>query len=693
MQDNPSIDVNNSSLQSEREISALNTYVETTREQRRLERQQSNPSAKAVDKTANQLNKISEQQKRYQRGVPTSMDQLLKLIGLVKGGGTDTQKALRNLILQAATKCEAQVKKIVQEETQKALGCSQEQTYVANSRSAVSNFDTLPINNTIFVPLQSIDLFTLSTGLLKQPENSAVGKVLYEPFPVTTQQGIMRPFGGPVPFPFNKLLSQLQSSPNSFGQQYNTFYKGVSGQDLFDIKYVTTNEYGVTGNYYKIALLNREILTGNTSGNTVGEFIADYYSTIKFFETSELGAQIMNILSQFLNMQVPAPSGPITEQSKLFLILQRILGLCFDQRTEIDVSGVSKIAELDGVDDTFFEFNEVDLRNIDLNVTNVQNGVLEFVDCDNIKVPVDFNNITNQFINFQNTISGQTLEEQVQTLENIINSLSENPDWKVFLGVSFNASAALNNITIKNIALAVASAVLSPKVLLPLFIMLKVTQSQSLLSYNQTVTSASTINTATTNIITNSVDFLKKFKQFIIQVVSRIGEIFLRVLFEELKKELLNLITIVLKQIIEDKRNKDNTRKINLLKIAVDIAAQATRGAFDARKCKSLLDEIRNILNLAKGIEAKPPRKRTKISPALAVLSDFLPGESPQRAYINTIEYLQKIGLPTDALPDGTPNLMLLYNLATHRGRSDEQARNGVNDTYCYQGFCFSIPR
>ena len=54
---------------------------------------------------------------------------------------------------------------------------------------------------------------------------------------------------------------------------------------------------------------------------------------------------------------------------------------------------------------------------------------------------------------------------------------------------------------------------------------------------------------------------------------------------------------------------------------------------------------------------------------------------------------MQEAGLPTGALPDGSPNLNLIFNLATHKGRSDEQAQNGVNDTYCYQGFCWSVPR
>ena len=40
------------------------------------------------------------------------------------------------------------------------------------------------------------------------------------------------------------------------------------------------------------------------------------------------------------------------------------MGLCFDNRKEIDVSGIAKLAELDDIDESFFEFTDIDLRNI-----------------------------------------------------------------------------------------------------------------------------------------------------------------------------------------------------------------------------------------------------------------------------------------------------------------------------------------
>jgi hypothetical protein len=54
-----------------------------------------------------------------------------------------------------------------------------------------------------------------------------------------------------------------------------------------------------------------------------------------------------------------------------------------------------------------------------------------------------------------------------------------------------------------------------------------------------------------------------------------------------------------------------------------------------------------------------------------------LPGYSPERASINAIQLLQSRGIPTGTLPDGSPNLMLLYNLLTNKANDKEQSENG----------------
>ena len=62
------------------------------------------------------------------------------------------------------------------------------------------------------------------------------------------------------------------------------------------------------------------------------------------------------------------------------------------------------------------------------------------------------------------------------------------------------------------------------------------------------------------------------------------------------------------------------------------------------------------------------------------LLADFLPGTSAERSSINAIKELQSFGVPTGTLPDGSPNLMLLYNLASNIGVEKEEAQNGTVD-------------
>ena len=404
----------------------------------------------------------------------------------------------------------------------------------------------------------------------------------------------------------------------------------------------------------------------------------------------------MQFLFNFVSNQAGLGPGEISQGSKFYLIAQRILGLCFDSRREIDVSGVSKVAELDGIDDSFFELTEVDLRNIDLQVSNVQNGVIELVDCDNVKLPINSANITAQLVDLGAKLSGLTIDQQVTAIENIIDSVTQNPNWKLYTNSNFNAAGSIGNNLIQNIALAVASAALSPKTLLPIMVMTNVLEKTAVNNYNTAVGTANTqIQSATTtnsqinNIITDATSFLKKFKKFSIEVISKIGAIFIRTLFELLKKDILGLLGAIIEDISNSERKKRYKKILRLVGIATQLAGEIIKGLEDYRKCKSLLDNINNIINILNGL----PRPRSKIPVVLAILSDFLPGESPERATINGIKYMQELGIPTGTLPDGSPNINLQAFLAMQKGDKDEQAENGVSDTFIVPDKTGSVPR
>jgi hypothetical protein len=692
MQQTQSVDVSSAAKQANSNLAAINTYAQTSKDQKKLRRQAGNSKQPSSEKVSNQLDKISKQQKRFQRNVPTSMGQMLDLIGLTSGSSGNTNNYVRRLILQTAVKSEPEIKNIIKEAALKGLGCTSEQKYQGVPASTFSStpLDLLPAGSTISIPVQNLDLVSLASGMLKQNFDQPVGSIFYEQDTPNVDDGVYKPYAGKDPFPMNKELNMLISQPNqSFQQTFGKFYQGTSGQYLMDIQYQRTNEFGVFGDFFKVALIDRsgaQIPNQlSTTGNTVGEFLSDYFDTIKLFDTQNLATQIMQFLFQFVSKQAGLGSGEIAQGSKFYLIAQRILGLCFDSRREIDVSGVSKVAELDGIDDSFFELTDVDLRNLDLEISNVQNGVIELVDCNNVKLPINSANITAQLVDLGAKLSGLTTDQQVTAIENILDSVTQNPNWKLYTNSNFNAAGSIGRNLIQNMALAVASAALSPKTLLPIMVMSNVVEKTAVNNYNTAVgsantqiQSATTINSQVNNIVTDSTAFLKKFKKFSIEVISKIGAIFLRTLFELLKKDILGLLGVIIEDISNSERKKRYKKILRLVGIATQLAGEIIRGLDDYRKCKSLLDEINNIINIINGL----PRPRSKIPVVLAILSDFLPGESPERATINGIKYMQELGIPTGPLPDGSPNISIQALLASQKGDKDEQAENGVSDSF-----------
>ena len=678
------LDITSAEQAIQSKIDAYKTYREIAVAQKKLLKEQGNSISAASSQITSQLNKIQELQKRFQRDPPNSMDNLLNFLGLTQGTGGATAKYLRTKILEAAAQIEPSLVGILKEETIKALGCSVEQTYTGFSLGSL-DLTPMPLRpqaEGIYIPVNSLDFFSS----LKQSPQTNFGKVYYEKEDPSADP-IFVPYGGEVPFPMNKQLFDLMTQDNagrSYSQINGKYYLGKSEQPLYDLQYTNVNSFGVTGDYLRVFLIDRKDEETGEIINNVGQFISDYYSTIKLVDTVDIGAQIVNLISGAIDYDVQIGVGQLTDQSKFALIAQRILGLCFDNRTEIDVSGVSKIAELDGVDDSFFELNEIDLRNIEVQISNVQNGVMEFEDCGNIRLPVDSTVLMDELINFRNSISGDTLEQQVQTLSETIDSISDNPSWSLDVPTNLNVKLSIDKNVIKKIPLAIFAAVLTPKNLLPLYTLLSVVESGYTFTYNQVVTGVNqnitevgnlgaSVGTQGSNIINSSEDFLKKYKTFCIEVLSRINVEFLKVLYGILKKDIINLTNLILKDLIESKLKKKYTI-INSL-VAVALAVSALVGIVEFRKCKSLMDNILFLLNLAnKGLRRQTPNE---IPLPLLLLSGNLPGYSPERATINAFELLQSVGIPTGTLPDGSPNLMGLYTKLTNQAVDKEESENG----------------
>lgn len=673
--------------QLENRLTALKTYNEVSSAEKKSLSNGGSSFSNISNNVSTQLNKISEQQKRFQRDAPTSMDRVLNLLNITNGSGPESFRFLRKAVIQTLTEIGPQINKILSEETIKALGCSQEQTYTGIDVNSVQvqSLALLPVNQGIYVPVKNVDL----SGSLKISIDSWLGKIYYEKESPGKDEKFI-PYGGDIKYPMNKMLRfRTLGAGETYEQNYGAYYNGKSGDYLFDMVYTNQDDIGQTGDFFRVFLLDRQGAPLNTSGvslNNVTQFVQDYYSTIDPFSLPQVVATTINYLTNFVDIKSRVGFAQLEEQNKFALLLNRILGLCFDDREEIDVSGISKIAELDGVDESFFEFTEVDLRNIEFNIADAQQGVVTFVDCDNVKLPVDADSIANQIIEFSDAVSAQTKSEQVESIEKILDSITKDPRWRVLYPNSVGIDVSISKNFIKQLPVALASSILNPKVLLPLMTMFKVLeknvtedandiinqQNDLISSANTVLRTGTTIGQQVASVVNDGVDFIKKNKTFIIAVVSRISAIFIEVLFEILKREIFVLLEVIIRDI-----NKSATlKRYSIILRLVQLAYVIGRFVRDYRKCKSLLDEIAMLLQMISNSVGA-----IRLPAFLNLFAAILPGFSSERATLNVLENLQKLGIPTGPGPDGSDNIMNQFVKSLISGIDSEESENGKVQT------------
>jgi hypothetical protein len=606
-----SLDLNSDYKFIQDKVKATQAYTEAKSDYEKAQKKAGETFEKSKTFVNESIDSFKDQKKRFQKKTKNQFEELLDLNNITGGKGSNSSKYIKNLLLQTLKNIEPKIFEILNQESINAVGCDQQQIYESQ---------------VLYIKVSSIDL----GSLLKKDPSEEIGKILYEKDPVVIQN---------FPFSMNRELYQRIESGQPYSVDNGQQYLGASSQPLFDIQYVELDNLGQTGPWFKVTLPNRV-----NSVNKVGEFLVDYYKTIKLVDFTNIIAQIMESLCGIISIQANVGLVQAEDASKFMLILQRILGLCFDNVKEIDVSGVAKVSELDGVDESFFEFTEIDLRNIDLRISNIKKGVIQFEECDNVDLPINTTAIINSLNNL-NFVPDSDLENAAdQVTETLIN----NPDWTGF-GIDANIQATVDFNFIKLIVQGLIFALLSPKILLPIMTMLKA------------------IGQNISDVIDSLQEFAKKFKKFVINLVSKIGSLFVQELFKLIKRDIQNLINQVIRDLSKEKSNKKIIMILKLIQLLILIAQFIT----DWRKCKSVIDELLQLLNIATvgwGGEVPLP---------LLYASQLLDGYSESRAFLGTIEEMQKLGIPTGPMPDGSPNLNVLSKFAQLKAQAKEDAENG----------------
>jgi len=584
------IDKTNSLVDAEHKTKAARTFIEIKRDAKKIRDNVKNNLEKDKKKVTTTVNKLKDQKKRYQRQVKTQMDEMLSLVQFNSGSGSSTFRYIKEKFIQASVRISPKIFNLLLESTISSLGCSHQQA-----------FDP---NQIFYIKVKSVDL----QRLLKRDPSEEIAAVAYEKTPPTPNS---------IPYSMNREMWDRLQHLN-----VPVDYYGASGQKLFEITYVQSNG-SVTGDFFRIKLY------GKINGvNKVADFLIDYYKSIKIVDTNNLFQQLMDQITGAVSYEAGLGTGEIDMKNKFLLILQRILGLCFDNKKEIDVSGNSKVAELDGIDESFFELTDIDLRYLDQMSSNIKRGVVEFEECGEVLLPVDSKSIIDGLLKFNNT---KNIKDEESIAQGLLDSLTDNEKWKLLVPNSANIKLSVDLSFLTNLPKAIMMALLSPKVLLPLLIMTK--------SIGQTISDA----------VESLGDFIKLFKKYVIKIMSNIGALFVKELFEIIKKDIRQLVS----EIISDIKKESLKKKYKIILLLVQLALTIYKLVTDWKQCKSVVDEILALFNIASGFITN------KIPSFLLAGSEFLPGFSDTRAFINVIEEFQKMGLPTGPMPDGSPNLML----------------------------------
>jgi len=612
-----SLDLENDYGKAKSQISAINSYRDLKDQYDTQKSKKGDSFEKSSQSIASTLDDVKKQTKRFKKQVKTQFEQLLDINNVTGGRGSNSVSFIKRLMLTVLKNIEPKISEIMADEAIKVLGCDQQQTYSGET--------------SYFISVASIDLF----GLLKIDPTSDDGKLLYEKTPIQAQI---------IPFSMNReLYKRTQNEFQSYAADYSNFYKGQSGQPLFDIEYREQDDNGITGPWFKVTLKNR-----STGVNKIIPFIIDYYKTIKLVEFPNIIVGIIDALTGCIAISGNLGIGETDDRTRFGLLLQRILGLCFDNVREIDVTGVAKLAELDGIDESFFEFTEVDLRNIQQIVNNIQNKVVQYEDCDNVELPIDAAAI-NQALSELFEVPDDRL---LDVADDLTNKITANQQWQG-LTINGNIQASVDLNFIKLIVKGIMSALLTPKLLLPIFVMLKV--------LGQNIQDA----------IRSLLDFSKIFKKFVLNTVSKIGAIFTKELFDLVSKNIKQILQKVIMDLAREKADKRIIIILKLIQLLIVIAEFIN----DWRRCKSVIDEILWLLKIATsgwGLE----NFTSSIPYPLLLATKFLDGYSETRAYIGTIEEMQKLGIPTGPMPDGSPNYGVLAMFSQMKAMSIEEANS-----------------
>ena len=451
--------------------------------------------------------------------------------------------------------------------------------------------DGLPI--ALQIDIAEVDLLKQ----LSNDPNSAVGKYMYEQNPWTTGYA-----PGLTPFSMNRFLRDLAMVTPGVPQ---TVY-GSSGRPLFDMT-ANAGIYTISP-YYKNQVGNPGFQSAPTVVDplatkfTFSEFLKDYFDNIRVIEIQNLLGALMEVLTGF--MSVRNESFSIQDSlglNKFMASVNKMLESC-DGADMVgpNTESVNYLSELYN-DDSFFEFNVEEERNLVLEVERKSQNVLSFVSCGQLDIPVD-NGLVDGGVD--EILATQVLDEQLKAFDLVLQKVSTASAAKsgedMTLGnISVPWEIDFKENLIKKFPEILTYCVLSAKAILPVVV------TSRLLNQNGALT-------------TNIALFGKLFKRVVIRLVKEFLARAARHILALVKNIMLRLV----RDLIKRKLDELSKTKLRLLRRLLDLLLPLIIALQEAKSCKDIFNILLGVLS------ANLPDMPFGVPPFLLAACKLKPGAS-----------------------------------------------------------------
>lgn len=467
-------------------------------------------------------------------------------------------------------------------------------------------------NNLMFADSVTISPkeFDFLNMLLLSPD-STTGKIMYES---EEDNG------------FVKMNTELYRNFNS-GVPYVFLTK--NGDELFTILWDdTTQQYTVSG------------LQGPLALTTVQEFITNYYSSIEYPNFDNIVNQSMLLAIQGDGTE---PKSFTVGMDYLERLLQKLFSICGKQQTDspLNQNAINQVNENDEDVESYFDFDDVE--GIDLEEEDARaRRVLKFRDCNNFEVPTNTNHIED-FVYFSGKKKNAD-ENVTNTISKIAQETYENADQSITLE---DLKISLTGLYLSKIPKALISAIVSPKIFLPIVITYKLFKS------------------ATSTVVLTVKEMMKKLSGLFSKIIKKLFWKFIKEFWVYAKKDLLNFVKDLAANIIKNKLKKWKTIITALISLLLKLLNTKIES------CDAIFNSILATIN-----GALSPKINIPIPGMLLALADGLPGYSADRAYMNAVQKLSDAGIPMGPLY-GRDNKLNDVVKGILDGHAEEKNANG----------------